>query len=645
MTRPIRLPLVLLAVGGLSLPSFGAPPVVGARIKPVLKVGGGQFRDLNADGQVNPYEDWRLPVDARVADLVSRLTVEEKVGLMLHASVQGFTGPNGIVLDQRIPIKVRGVELPAPPPVSEMIGRRHIRWLLLRATEPAETAARAANAVQELAEGTRLGIPVVLGSDPRHSPTVNGGQPAFSMWPEQIGFAAIRDPEVVREFGRIANREYRAIGLRVVLGPMADIASEPRWSRVPGTFGEDVELAAKLTKAYIEGFQGPGLGSESVLCVTKHWPGHGPVKDGLDPHLDYGRWQVYPGGNLDQHIVPFRAAFEAGTGGIMPGYAIPVGYDTVGMNFSKLVVGDWLRRREGFDGIVLTDWLKSMPWGVERLSQKDRHRLIVEAGCDQIGGEDDPQYLLALAKEGAITPERLDASARRVLRAMFRLGLFENPYVDPEAAKAIAGSPAFVRAGHAAQTRSIVLLKNANGLLPLRGRPKLYVENLGAEVAANYGTVVTDLPQADIAIIKVAAPYALHRYAEGEKPEGHIAELFAKRLHEGTLAYEGAENAAELAAIRRLAASGKPVVVCMYLDRPAVLTEFIDQVDAMLVHFSSSDAALLDIVFGRAPASGKLPVDLPRSMESVQHQLPDVPHDFIDPLFSTGYGLTTKPQP
>lgn len=617
-----------------------APPKIEARKKPTLTVDGKTFRDLNASGALDPYEDWRLPFEARVSDLIARLTVEEKAGLMLHAAVQGFTGPNGIVLDQGVAMAGRGVATPTPPSAKELVVDRHIRWLLLRATVPAELAARAANAVQELAESTRLGVPVVLSSDPRHTPAPGTALLAFSAWPEQIGFAAIGDPAVAHEFGRIANREYRAIGLRVVLGPMADVATEPRWARIPGTFGEDAALVAQLTRAYIEGFQGETLGPDSVLCVTKHWPGHGPVQDGLDPHLDYGRWQVYPGNNFEHHLGPFRAAFDAGTGGIMPGYAIPVGLDTVGMNFSPVIVRDLLRGKFHFDGLVLTDWLKSMPWGVEKFSQKDRHRLIVEAGCDQIGGEDDPQHLVALMHEGALPASRIDASLRRILRPMFQLGLFENPYVDPAAAKSIAASAEFVRAGLRAQTQSVILLKNAAGLLPLAPNAKIYVENIDRTVAASYGLVVADLAAADVALIKVAAPFALHRYPEGQKAEGFIAELFSKRLHEGTLAYAGAENTGELAAIERLVASGKPVVVCMYLDRPAILTEFLDEVGAVLVHFSSSDRALLDVAFGRAAPSGKLPFDLPRDMDSVRAQRSDVPHDLANPLFRSGFGLS-----
>jgi beta-glucosidase len=626
-------------------------PSLGSRKGPTLKIAGLAFKDHNRNGVLDRYEDWRLPVDARVSDLVSRMTLEEKAGLMIHASLAGFTGPGGVVLDApAAPGGAGGAGGPRPrqpgvtpldrPTPRELLLKRHVRWLLVRpnAAEPPEITARFHNGMQEIAEESRLGIPLAFSSDPRHSPRRFAIQPTgafpagpnISQWPEQIGFAAARDPNLVREFGRIAAQEYRALGISVALHPMADIATEPRWNRIAGTFGEDVKLVSELVKAYIEAFQGKQLGPQSVLCVTKHYPGDGPVKDGLDPHNDYGKWQVYPGKHFDHHLIPFRSAFAAGAGGIMGGYAIPVGVDTVGMNFSKIIITERLRKKDRFDGLVVTDWLRNMPWGVEHLSEKERQKLIVDAGVDQIGGDNDPQYILELVKEGAISETRLDQSARRVLKPMFQLGLFENPYVDADRARVVVASPDFVRAGEAAQRRSIVLLKNAGNLLPLAGTPRMYVEGLRREAAAPYGTVVEDPKDAAVSIIGVNAPYALHSGGGS----------FFRGAHEGTLAYAGAENARELEAIKRLATSGTPVVVVMFLERPAVLSEFINDVPAVLAHFGVEDRAILDVIFGRFAPGGKLPFNLPRDMASVEAQLPDVPHDLKNPLFPYGFGLS-----
>ena len=641
--------IAVAGIGGdayLSSQTSRAQPVIASRLAPVLTVDGLRFRDLNRNGAIDTYEDWRLPVGTRVADLISKMTLAEKAGLMVHASLAGFTGPNGAVLDA--PVQVAGpagMTMPAKTNIEPMdrptprvlVVDRQVRWILVRPApgEAPRATAAFSNAIQELAEGTRLGIPVVFSTDPRHaSPRrIGEGQPApvrISRWPEHIGFGALREAQVVRRFGEIARQEYRALGIHVGLSPMADVATEPRWNRISGTFGEDPKLVAGLVRAYVEAFQGKALGPESVMTVTKHFPGDGPVKGGLDPHNDYGQWQVYPGKQFDLHLGPFEAAFASGTGGIMPGYAIPVGYDTVGMAYSTRIITGMLRGKHRFDGLVVTDWLRSMPWGVEQLTEKQRQQRLVEAGSDQIGGDNDPKYIRQLAEEGVISIDRLDASVRRVLTPMFQLGVFEDPYVDADRADAVVASDAFTKAGVDAQRRSMVLLKNDSGVLPIAAGKRVYVENIDRQVAARFGTVVDDPKAADVAIIEVTAPFALRPNGTG----------FARFYKEGTLAYAGANNAAQLAAIERLAASGTACVVVMYLDRPAILTEFIDTVPAILAHFNASEEAMLDVVFGRAAPEGKLPFDLPKTMEAVERQLEDVPFDLEQPLFKYGFGLS-----
>jgi beta-glucosidase len=213
---------------------------------------------------------------------------------------------------------------------------------------------------------------------------------------------------------------------------------------------------------------------------------------------------------------------------------------------------------------------------------------------------------------------------------MFAMGLFENPYVDASQAPLAAGNPEAVQAAEAAQRKSIVLLKNDKALLPLSGPRKIYVEGMSKDAAGKYGTVVGDPKDADIVIVEVSAPFALHPGAEGA----------ARLVHEGTLAYAGAENASSLEQIQRVAASGKPAIVCMYMDRPAILSEFTDNVAVVLAHFGSSDEALLDIIFGRYAATGKSPFDIPRDMTSVRRHREDTPHDMENPLFRSGFGLS-----
>ncbi|MGD0777061.1 MAG: glycoside hydrolase family 3 N-terminal domain-containing protein [Candidatus Solibacter sp.] len=651
-----------------------AQPKIEARKAQVLTIGGLKFRDLNKNGTLDRYEDWRLPLDQRVADLISKMTVEEKVGLMIHSSLAGFTGPNGEVLGlpaaggrggrgggRGAPADAanrtfqgrnnpNSVEPMGSANPTELIVDRHVRWILVRpnAGEAPEVTAKFHNGLQEIAEASRLGIPLVFSTDPRHGAGrgAANAKPVISQWPDQLGLAAARDPELVRQFGQIAARELRALGIQVLLGPMADTTTEPRWNRIGGTFGEDANLNATLIKAFVEGFQGKQLGPESVMTVTKHFPGDGPVKDGYDPHNSFGKWTIYPGNNFDYHLIPFRAAFEAGTGGIMGGYFIPVGKDTLGINFSKAMITNLLREKMGFHGLVVTDWLRNMPWGVEKLSEKDRQKTIVLAGVDQIGGDNDPKYILASVKDGSIPMALIDASMRRILRPMFQLGIFEDPYVDPEYARSTVASDRFVEAGFAAQVKSTVLLKNAGNVLPAAAGRKIYVDGIGREAAARYGTVVDDPKSADLAIIRVASPATTYPYGGafaaggGGRGAGGTPETPPPTATYGvTLAYGNAANWNVLASIRKLAASGTPTVVVVNMDKPVILTEFIDSVAAVFGAFGAGDAAVLDVVFGKHAPSGKLPFDLPSDMPSVMAQAADVPFDMDDPLFKFGFGL------
>jgi beta-glucosidase len=662
-----------------------AQPNVEGRKAQVITVAGLKFRDLNKNGALDPYEDWRLPVARRVSDLVARMTVEEKSGLMIHSSLSGFTGPNGEVLG--LPAaggrggagrggatagpRNRAFEGGTNPnnvdPMgsanpTQLITERHIRYILVRpnAGESPDITARFHNGLQEMAEASRLGIPIVFSTDPRHGVGRGafGGaatgapaappKPTISQWPDQLGLAVARDPGLVRQFGQIAARELRAIGIQCLLGPMADLITEPRWNRIGSTFGEDPALVTSLTKAIVEGFQGKQLGAESVMTVTKHFPGDGPVKDGYDGHNAYGKWYIYPGNQFDLHLQPFKAAFEAGTGGIMTAYGIPVGKDTVGIAFSKAMVDELLRRKLGFQGLVVTDWNHNMPWGVEKLSEKDRQKMTVLAGVDQFGGNNDPSVILANVKDGSIPLAVIDTVARRVLGPIFQLGLFENPYVDPERAKVTVAGAEYLAAGYAAQQKAVVLLKNADELLPAATGKKIYVEGISKDVAATYGTVVDDPKTADLAILRVASPTTAYPYggafAGGGGRGGTATPPPPPPLapYGITLAYGNAANWQVLENIKKIAATGTKTVVIVNMDKPVILTEFIDDVAGVYGAFGPGDAALLDVVFGKAKVTGRLPFDVPSDMPSVMAQAADVPFDMVDPMFKFGFGLNYK---
>jgi beta-glucosidase len=597
---------------------------------PRLSEGELSFRDLNKNGRLDPYEDPRRPIEERVADLLAQMTLEEKAGLMFHTVVEA--GQDG-GLDAELRFSQASAR--------EMVERRLMSHFNVHALPEPRLAALWQNRVQALAAGTRLGIPVSISSDPRHSftnnPVVSLSSGGFSLWPEPPGLAATRDPRLVERFGDIARQEYLAVGIRVALHPMADLATEPRWARISGTFGEDAALAARMVDAYICGFQGERLGPQSVACMTKHFPGGGPQKDGEDPHFDYGKEQVYPGENFDYHLIPFAAAFEAGTAQIMPYYGVPVGagFEEVAFGFNREVISGLLRGRYGFDGVVCTDWMlltdleimgKLMParaWGAEGLSAAERAKKAIEAGVDQFGGEACPEVIVGLVRAGQLSEARIDASARRILRDKFRLGLFDNPYVDPEAAAAIVGSPAFVAAGEEAQRKSIVLLKNT-GALPAQGRPRLYVEGVAPEIAAQYGELAATPDAAELAILRLQAPY--------EPRDSQPIENF---FHAGDLRFPQQELARILAIAARV-----PTIIDIYLDRPAVIPELAEAAAGLLANFGAGDAAVLDIIFGRARPGGRLPFELPSSMEAVLRQHPDVPYDSERPLFPFGHGLS-----
>jgi beta-glucosidase len=526
------------------------------------------------------------------------------------------------------------------PPQLQAKGRRrpaatcHSLTNIYFAPEPRQHA-EWHNRIQDLAKATRLGIPVTISSDPRHGFAENfaaaWAATGFSQWPEPIGFGALRDEDALREFGNIARREYRAVGIHVALHPMADLATEPRWARIMHTFGEDAELAARLVAAYIRGFQGDELGPLSVACMTKHFPGGGPQLDGEDPHFAYGKDQVYPGGMFDYHLQVFEAALAAGTAQIMPYYGRPVGteHEEVGFGYNRDVVTGLLRWRYGFDGVVCSDWglvtdtplpdgsvFEAKCWGVEELSTEDRLVKIVEAGCDQLGGEELPELLDELVRGGRISEARIDESARRLLRDKFRLGLFDDPYVDPDEAERTCGSAEFRAAGDRAQRRSAVLITN-NGMLPLSGEPRLYVDGLA------YDRAVVRPEDTEAAIVRRNAPFE-------PRTNGMIETLF----HAGDLDFKGPDLDVLLDLARRV-----PTVLVLHLERPAVIPELVAACAAVVAVFGASDEAVLDVLFGRTEPQGRLPFELPSSMVAVREQLPDVPGDSRDPLFVFGHGL------
>ena len=564
------------------------------------------------------------------------MTLEEKAGLLFHHMI---TPDVGVPLTEA-PSSFTGEAAPAERVTGPLLNHFNVTQM----PDAPGDMARWYNHLQEVAISTRMGVPVTLSSDPRHhftnNPAIGWRGGPFSQWPEPLGFAAIGEEALVGRFADIARGEYLATGIRVALHPQADLATEPRWARASGTFGEDAGVAGQMVAAYVRGFQGPKLDRASVATMVKHFPGGGAQLNGEDPHFAYGREQVYPGGMFEYHLGPFEAALSAGASQVMPYYGVPMGteFEEVGFGFNKGVITGLLREQYGFDGIVCTDWglvtdavvfgspLPARAWGVEHLGAQDRVLKIFEAGADQLGGEERPELVIELVKAGRLSEARLDVSARRLLREKFVLGLFDHPLIDEEAAEGSVGAPSARAEGVAAQRSALTLLKNGRlgdqPVLPIRISGPVFVRGIDPMVARQYATLTDNPTGAALAIVRLEAPY---------EPRLNGLE---RAFHAGDLSYP----AEELRDICFLLGTA-PTVVVVHLDRPAVLTEICADVAALVGDFGACDRAVLDVLFGKDEPRGRLPFDLPSSMDEVRRQRPDVPHDMPNALFRTGHGL------
>ncbi|MBQ6761719.1 MAG: glycoside hydrolase family 3 C-terminal domain-containing protein [Bacteroidales bacterium] len=482
----------------------------------LLTADGFAFKDLNRNGALDPYEDWRLPAEERAKDLAAQLSIEEIAGLMLYSGHQAVPGSaygfGGATYGGKGYAESGANPYDLTDQQRKFLTEDHLRAVLVTTVESPEVAARWNNNVQTLTESLGHGIPANNSSDPRNETAATaefnmGAGGKISLWPTPLGLAATFDPELVKKFGQIASEEYRALGIATALSPQIDLATEPRWNRFNGTFGEDPDLDTEMARAYVDGFQTTpgapdGWGVQSVNAMVKHWPSGGPEEGGRDAHFNYGKYAVYPGGHFEDHLKAFtEGAFklEDGTGkaaAVMPYYTISYGVDpsgnNVGNSYSKYIITSLLRERYDYGGVVCTDWnitydnaaIESFDgkcWGVEGLTVAERHYEVIKAGVDQFGGNNDKGPVLEayqmwvrdFGEESA--RKRFEASAVRLLLNSFRTGLFENPYLDPATSASIVGKPEFMQAGYEAQLKSVVMVKNHGGALPEKNRKKVFV--------------------------------------------------------------------------------------------------------------------------------------------------------------------------
>ena len=597
----------------------------------ILKIDGEIFRDLNKNNSLDVYEDHRLDSKLRSDDLLNKMTIEEKVGQMFHPP---FTlKPDIWMLIYEIAI--RGNKSTEAQILFDNISH----FNLYGNPSPAELANKI-NHFQEIASRSRLGVPITISSDPIHEVPKGGGVASFSVdgfskWPSQLGFAATNDSLIIENFAQIVKEEYLAVGIRTALHPMSDLATDPRWARNFGTFGSNALLSSDMTIAYMNGFQGNTISSESVLTMVKHFPGGGPQQNGLDPHLYSGRNQTYPGNNFDYHLIPFKDAINNNLKVIMPYYGIPIGQtnEDVAMAYNEYILTDLLREELGFSGVICSDWgiITGRHWGVDELSIADRYEKSINAGIDQYGGETETSYLIKLIKENIISEGRINESVKRILVNKFELGLFDDPYVDENKIKDRVNTKKNIEAGLDAQRKSIVLLEN-NGVLPLKKGMKIFVDGLDGNIAKDFGVLVKDPSDADVIIMYI------HTVFNGNQESG-LNRVFDNFL--STLFPNGDLNFnSEIHTRVENYSKDKELIVVVDLNRPAILEDIKKLSSSLIGTFGVSDRIMFEGIFGEFSPTGKLPFEIPSSMESVLNQKEDVPDDSLNPTYEMGYGIS-----
>jgi len=654
--------ILLLLISGCSPKQTFEQPELGYRTVKILTRHNYKFRDLNKNGRLDKYEDWRLPVDERVSDLLSKMTLEEKVGFMIISQINMVRSKEGFSDDLSEEDEVTtqnlftGEKLTAPyinsSGTTKGILEWHLRHFILRANARPGRISEWSNKVQEVAESSLLGIPVIIASNPRNHVAVdnniglNVGNSSFTQWPGTLGLSAMNDLSLVREFARSTAEEWVATGLRKGYMYQADLATEPRWARIEGTFGEDADWVSEIMKEIVIGFQGEHPGPKSVALTTKHFPGAGPEENGQDAHFTYGRNLVYPGHMLDYQLRPFIAAIEAGTSAIMPYYALPhqTELEEVGCAFNKGVLTDVLRNTLGFKGIINTDTgpVYSMPWGVENLSIQQRYQKAIEAGVDIFSGPADPSDLLGTVRNGLVSEERINESVARLLREKFELGLFENPYTDPVKADSVTNNEAFREKADLAFHKSIVLLRNRKSFLPLKpGTTVCFIASPGSdESKSDQRIIIPDKNEWDITFTDSPskADFIILWITPGRRMFSGQAEASPAPIDNRL-----SKNSVDINYVKSVTDS-KPAAVAINFSKPWVISEIDDNsLNTLIATFGTTPAALLDVVTGRFKPVGKMPFAVPLSQKAVENNMEDVPGEMEEEgysLFSFGEGLS-----
>lgn len=580
----------------------------------IITQDGYQFKDLNKNSILDPYEDWRLPAEQRAQDLLSQMTANEKAAQMVHLTL--VTMKESWFRESNVGFALAYTFL----------------------SESAEEAVMLTNQVQQLSEESRLGIPVVLSMD-----SVIGASwvDGATFLPDQLTLAATRDVELVRTLADIQRQEMLALGVRMSLSPVADIATDPRWARVQECFGEDAALAAQMVVATINGLQGGSeLTVESVMACVKHFPGSGAQTAGVD-----GTPLVYDDNTFPTALSVFEAAIEAGAASIMPyGYSkVPyLGGDAVDnyAHESSIVMTDLLRGKLGFTGIIQTDW------GLN-------HVFAALAGADVLGGAGSRE-IQKLADN--LTTEQLDERVHRILLAKFQMGLFENPYSDVEKAVKTVGSDEHLSLAYQAAAEAMTLVKYEN-MIPLAGKHIILAGSLaedkdalnsGWKISGESGLNIRQALEERIGVNNVT--YVGDDYESVNSMCISANTVAIVVVGEKTGTHEPAwgsntlqfpeEQEQMVAAFHK---AGIPVITVVLLGRAYVMTDIVGNSDAVLIAYrpgvSQGANAVLGALYGDTAIRGKLPLQIPATMNQVLTQREDLSMDITDPLFDYGFGI------
>ena len=620
-------------------------PTLNPHSKSVLEVDGYQFIDLNGNGELDVYEDWRQDAETRAADLVSQMTVREKIAQMQH------------------PTYLPRADGKIAPYLKNYCSEYGIGMLLIRELNSVEAAATTMNTIQEYAEDSRLGVPVLVSMDSVHGLSYVSGA---TVTPHNLALAATRDEALVTKLAEIARDEHLAVGVRMTLSPEADIASEPRWGRVMETFGEDPDLVTQMVTAQVVAFQNgrDGLNTGSIVACMKHFPGAGPQMEGKDTSPIISSEET-----LQIHLKPYYAALEVNVASIMPYYSVPLALDMENSAIgSKATLQDLLRDEMGFTGIIQTDW--GMIWAIqealgtmtgEEVSDEEAILIgVTQSRVDGIGGESIRliDLMEEYTQEGKIDEAILTAAATRIVKVKFEMGMFENPYCDVDYAVSFVGNEENQKVNLQAAREAMTLLKN-DGALPLNPDAKQTILVCGPRafdtdsLVGGWSSAQDGLTIADA----VAAYVGENTTVLTEKEDVEVIKELAQQAdviivsigepsyqHDPVWGYDTLEIVQSQQEILEAAvASGKTVITVVTGGRPYILTWCDENTNAILEAYypgAKGGIAIAETLFGMNNPTGKTPMQFPRDMESVNAQEGDVSFDLENPLYDYGFGLS-----